>query len=119
MQTDTAESKFTRISEAWSKNFDELRISQTLEALKGVWGNEESGDGVKVAKFGKAVFWQKLGAGTKTFTIPKCEYRYYCKIYGDNGFLGSIFIEAEKEQITISQPENTRWQVEGVFIQEN
>ena len=32
---ETAEGKYTRISEAWSKNFDKVRISQTLLALKG------------------------------------------------------------------------------------
>lgn len=116
---ETAKGKYTRISEAWSKNFDEVRISQTLEALKGFWGNEETDEGVRVAQVGKAVFWQVLGAGTKTFKIPKCSYRYYAKIYGDSGSLGCVFIETGKEQITISQPNGTRWQAEGMFMQEN
>ena len=116
---DTAQGKYTHVNEAWSKNFDEVRISQTLEAIQGVWGQEESDAGVRTAKFGKAVYWTKLGSGSKTFAIPKAPYRYYCKIFGDNGLIGTLFIETGKEQITISQPEDTRWQVEGIFIQEN
>lgn len=119
MHGDTAEGKYISISEAWSKKFDEMRISQTLEGLKGEWGSEHTDEDLRVAKFGKAVFWQKLGSGTKTIQIPKAPYRYYCKIYSESGCLGCIFIEAEKEQITISQAENKRWQVEGMFIQEN
>lgn len=115
---ESAEGKFTSINEAWSKNFDDVRISQTLEALKGQWGNDTD-NGVRIAKVGKMVFWQILGAGTKTFKIPKCTYRYYAKIYGESGMLGSVFIETGKEQITISQPNDTRWQVEGMFMQEN
>lgn len=119
MQGDTASNPFTTISEAWSKNFDEQRISQTLEGLKGEWGSEHTDEDLRVAKFGKAVFWQKLGSGTKTFRIPKAPYRYYCKIYSEDGCLECVFIEAGKEQITISQSSNKRWQAEGTFIQEN
>lgn len=116
---DSAESRYVRINEAWSKNFDEVRISHTLEGLKGDWGNENTEEGVRIAKFGKAVLWQKLGAGTKTFRIPKSPYRYYCKIYNETGCLECLFIEAGKEQITVSKAEDERWQVEGMFIQEN
>jgi hypothetical protein len=116
---ETAEGKYTRISEAWSKNFDVVRISQTLLALKGQWGSEETQENVRIAKVGKLVFWQILGAGTKTFKIPKCSYRYYAKIYSESGSLGCVFVETGKEQITISQPNDTRWQAEGVFMQEN
>ena len=116
---DTAKGKFTTISEAWAKDYTEMRVSQTLEGLKGVWGQDETEAGVRIAKFGKAVFWTKLGSGEKTFQIPKCHYRYYCKIFGDDGLIGTLFIETGKEQITITQPEETRWQVEGFFVQEN
>lgn len=119
MNGDTAEGKYTRISEAWSKNFDEMRTSQVLEAIKGEWGSERTDEDLHVAKFGKAVLWQKLGAGTKTIRIPKSPYRYYCKIFSESGCLECQFIEAGKEQITISKAEDQRWQVEGMFIQEN
>lgn len=109
--------KFPEVSQAWSKDFNELRVSQTLEAVKGEWGTQTK-EGVHVAKVGKIVFWQRLGAGSESFPVPKATYRYYARVVTDNGYMQSLFVEAGKEQLTVSAPTDTRWQAEGTFIME-
>jgi len=90
-------------------------LYNVCNGVTGSWGAYTDSN-MEVAYLGKMCIWKRLGSGTRTIDVPVNNSSDYLAtvLLKDGGCYG-VLVYRGLSQITITQPENTVWQVTGMF----
>jgi hypothetical protein len=92
----------------------DFSIFNALNAITGSWGSARSMDS-EVAYLGKVCIWRKIGSGSMTFAVPPNKLsQYFAQLLTETGSRG-VLIPKGITQVSVSMPDDTAWQLTGMF----